>query len=186
MELIQEKILDFIQVSFMIVGHTKFEVDRVFSSTSKAYNQSDVFNTEELASVMSQADNLDATIDDGSLVYPWREAVDRKYTKLSGIRSLHDFLVVRHPESGKAVMTVRNFSYGGPAQSASIKVKDGIPFDEHVVPSQNYIQLNMIRTLSSTKLDHLTQMYQKFIQPEKHPSFITQCISHCFELVIQL
>ena len=63
MELIQEKIPDFIRVSFMIVGHTKFEVDRVFSSTSKAYNQSDVFNMKELASVMSQADNLDATID---------------------------------------------------------------------------------------------------------------------------
>ena len=85
MELIQEKIPDFIRVSFMIVGHTKFEVDRVFSSTSKAYNQSDVFNMKELASVMSQADNLDATIDDSSLVYPWREAVDRKCTKLSRI-----------------------------------------------------------------------------------------------------
>ena len=121
---------------------------------------------------MSQASNIQATVDDGSLVYPWRELVDGKYTKLTGIRSLHDFMVVRHSVTGKAVMIVREFSYGGPAKSSSIKVRDDVPYDECILPTQNYIQSNKIRTLSSSKLDHLKQMFEKFIPTEKHPSFI--------------
>ena len=78
MDLIQENVLDSLRVSFMITGHTKFEVDRVFSSTSRAYNQADVFNTNELALVMSQAENV------GSLVFSWREAVESKYRNCLG------------------------------------------------------------------------------------------------------
>ena len=40
--------------SFLIAGHTKFDVDRMFSLTAKAYNASDVFDTQELLQVMCQ------------------------------------------------------------------------------------------------------------------------------------
>ena len=42
MELVQQGVMDFIRVSFMVAGHTKFEPDRLFSMTAKAYASSDV------------------------------------------------------------------------------------------------------------------------------------------------
>ena len=56
--------------------------------------------------------------------------MESKYTKLPGIRSLHDFVVVRHPVTDKAVMTVRDFSYGGPPKPPPIKVKDSFHVDQ--------------------------------------------------------
>ena len=50
MEIVQQKCLDYLRFSFLVAGHTKFDVDCVFSTTSKAFNSSDVFNTSELVS----------------------------------------------------------------------------------------------------------------------------------------
>ena len=65
-ELVQQGVMDFIRVSFMVVGHTKFEPDRLFSMTAKAYASSDVFSTEELATTMSPY--AKPSVDDGKLV----------------------------------------------------------------------------------------------------------------------
>ena len=46
----------FLRVSFMITGHMNFACFPVY--TSRAYNQADVFNTNELALVMWQAEML--------------------------------------------------------------------------------------------------------------------------------
>ena len=48
MEMLQHDFIDYLRFSFLIAGHTKFDVDRMFSVTAKAYNASDVFNTQEL------------------------------------------------------------------------------------------------------------------------------------------
>ena len=64
-----------------------------FSMTSMAYNSADVFNTDALALVMSQSDNITAVIANGSSICNWRDKVDQKYSKLRGICNLHDFLL---------------------------------------------------------------------------------------------
>lgn len=38
MEMVQQRLVDFLRVSFMVAGHTKFAVDQLFSLTAKAYN----------------------------------------------------------------------------------------------------------------------------------------------------
>lgn len=53
MELVQQGVMDFIRVSFMVAGHTKFEPDRVFSMKAKVYASSDDFSTEALATTVS-------------------------------------------------------------------------------------------------------------------------------------
>lgn len=58
---------------------------------------------------------------------------------LPGIQLLHDFVVVCHPVTDKAVMTVREFSYGGPPKPAPIKVKDSFEVDQCIRLSQNYV-----------------------------------------------
>ena len=119
---------------------------------------------------MSQSENVHSKIDDGTLVFPWRERIEQKYTKLPGIRSLHDFVAVRHPETGKAFMTIREYSYGGPTKPAPIKEKG---HGESVTPTENYIQSGKIRTLPRTKHDHLVQMYTKFIPVERQLLLLT-------------
>ena len=62
METVQHGFIDYLRFSFLIAGHTKFDVDCMFSVTAKAYNASDVFNTQELLHVTSQYDKISGII----------------------------------------------------------------------------------------------------------------------------
>ena len=159
MEMVQHNILDYLRISFLIAGHTKFDVDRLFSITAKSYNSADVFNTKELAQVMAQSDNITAVLEDGRLIQNWRESVTVKYSKLPGIRDLYDFIIVRSPETGSATMLVREHCFGGVAQKSTMKLNSGISSESSVIPceDENYITLNKKRELTATKLAHLTQ-----------------------------
>jgi len=165
MEMVQHKMLDYLRISFLIAGHTKFDVDRLFSVTAKSYNSSDVFNTQELISVMSQSDNITALLENGNLILNWREKVATKYTKLPGIRERHDFIIVRSPDTGCATMLVRDHCYGGAAQKSTMKLNSDVSSETNVIPgeNENYIALNKKRELTATKLSHLTQMCNNFI-----------------------
>ena len=48
MELVQQGKVDFMRISFLIAGHTKFSPDLLFSKIAKSYNSQDVFTTSEL------------------------------------------------------------------------------------------------------------------------------------------
>ena len=76
----------------MIAGHTKFSVDHLFSMVAQSFNHSDVFTTEELAGIVEPYAIV--VIDSGDIVTPWRAALD-KYTKMPGIRGLHDFVFAK-------------------------------------------------------------------------------------------
>ena len=113
MEYVEQKKVDYLRISFLIPGHTKFDVDRVFSVISKGYATANVFTTAELAAVMSQSPDITTVIDNGNLVYPWRDRLSVKYTKLPGIRDLHDFILVRNPITNHSMMSVRKLCYSG-------------------------------------------------------------------------
>ena len=50
-EMVEQNVFDFIRISFMIAGHTKFSPDLLFTRISQTYHHSDVFNTEDLKEV---------------------------------------------------------------------------------------------------------------------------------------
>ena len=102
MEMVQQGKLDFIHVSFLLAGHTKFSPDILFSRIAQTYNRSDVFTTDELREIAA----LYASVitDDGSIVCDWRNVLT-KYSKLPGIRSLHDFVFTKNPIPKKIVAT---------------------------------------------------------------------------------
>lgn len=52
-KMLQQNKIDFLSLSFMIVGHTKFAPDLLFSQIAQSYNHSDVFTTEELEGTIS-------------------------------------------------------------------------------------------------------------------------------------
>ena len=84
-EMVQQGKLDFIRISFMIPGHTKFVPDQLFSKIAKTYNKSDVFTTVELQNAVLQY--ADVVVDDGNIVSDWRTKLS-KYSQFPGIHSL--------------------------------------------------------------------------------------------------
>ena len=163
MELVQQDEIDFLRISFLIAGHTKFSPDLLFSKIAQTYNRSDVFNTEELGDIVSRYANV--TIANGTMVYDWRTLLC-KYSKLPGIRSLHDFLFVKHAVTNQLVAKVRENCYEGAFNDSPIHVVRGRSLEENCIADQDsvsYSTLGKERELTETKYKHLQQMYRDFI-----------------------
>lgn len=93
LEMVQQGKIDFIRVSFLIAGQTKFSPDLLFSRITQTYNRSDVFMTEELGEIVARYATV--VIDNGGTVVCDWISVLMKYIKLPGIRSLHNFISQR-------------------------------------------------------------------------------------------
>ena len=54
MEVVHEDLdlFHFLRISFMVAGCTKFDQDCLFSNIARAFNQSDVFNIDQLAELI--------------------------------------------------------------------------------------------------------------------------------------
>ena len=87
----QQGRLDHVRLPFMVVGHTKFAPDRLFSHIANSYNCSDVFNIGELVAIAEQY--ATAVEEDGTRILKWRQELDKKYRELDGIRKYHDFVI---------------------------------------------------------------------------------------------
>lgn len=172
-EMLQQKKIDFLHLSFLIAGHTKFAPDHLFSQIAQSYNRSDVFTTEELKEIISPY--AEVVIDEGNLVCNWRDSVAKKYSKVEGIRTLHDFIYVTNPVTSVVLAKVRKLCYAGDFEQSPIHVLRGRDAKESVIPDlemKNYCILGLTRPLTETKLKHLKQMYKDFIPNDRHPSFL--------------
>ena len=170
-ELVQQEIFSFFRLSFMIAGHTKFNVDRLFSKIAISYNRSDIFNIDDLAAVVRLHVHV-VTDAEGEIVKCWREQLGQKFTKLPGIRSLHDFVTVRHLISGEVIMRVRKLCYTGAFEPTKMKLIGGVSTDLDAIPKSDYKSTNGSHKLTAKKLDDLKQMYTKFIERGKWPDFL--------------
>ena len=170
LEMVQHGKLDFLRVSFLIAGHTKFSPDLSFAKIAKDYNQSDVFNTEELKDVIAL--HADVVVDQGEIVCDWRTNL-AKYSKLPGIRTLHDFVIAKNSVTGSIVCKTRRLCCKGNFDNATMHVLAGHHI-ENVIPNaaDNYFSKNKLRQLSDMKLTHLCQMSTSFIPANHHFSFL--------------
>ena len=155
----------------ILAGHTKFSPDLVFAKIAQTYNRSDVFCTEDLKQVI--AAHAEVVVDEGEIVHDWRTNLT-KYSKLPGIRSLHDFVFTVSASTNELVCKVRKLCYTGSFDNALIRVQAGRSESENVIPNvtQNYSRLNKLRQLSDTKLSHLRQMSSSFIPSDRHLPFL--------------
>ena len=104
--MVQQGKFDFIRISFLIAGHTKFTPDLLFSKLSQTFSQSDVFTTTELGKIAEQYAFV--VIDEGERVYQWRGSL----------------IFVRQPGSD-VKLKVRPLCYTGPISDSSFHVKRG-------------------------------------------------------------
>ena len=172
-EMVRQKRLDFLRISFLIAGHTKFSPDLLFSRISQTYNHSDVFNTEELQEIISTY--AEVVVDEGVIICDWRSILTAKFSKLPGIQSLHDFVYVTNPVTGCVLARTRKLCHTGSFQNCTIHVLRGQDESESAIPDPvtgNYVNLGKIRQLTDSKLKHLKQMCRDIIPTERH-KFLT-------------
>lgn len=65
-ELLQQKVMDFFRISFMVAGHTKFVPDQMFSKIARTFYSSDVFNEKKLCDVVGRI--VTVVMDRGKIV----------------------------------------------------------------------------------------------------------------------
>ena len=170
--MVQQSKVDFLRVSFLVAGHTKFQPDLLFSSIAQSYNRSDVFTTEKLKEIVDR--HAKAIIDDGHLVCDWRSKL-MKYSKLPGIRSLHDFVFVKNSVHNTVVAKDRKTCSSGTFEKTTMHITSGRDVSENVIPdpvSQSYAALGKFKSLSESKQKHLRQMYKDFVPRDRRLSFI--------------
>jgi hypothetical protein len=124
MDVIRSGMIDPIHVAFMVAGHTKFDPDRMFSAIANGYNNSDIFNIDELCSLCQLYSK--ATVSDGSNVYPWREYLKEKYTDFPGTCKYHGY-VTTSDHRGKVTMKVCEKCYRSEFENAGMKCLRGNP-----------------------------------------------------------
>lgn len=105
---------------------------------------------------------------DGEIVKQWREKLSQKYTKLPGIRSLHDFVVVQHLITKAVVLRTRELCYTGPFVNKAMTLVSGVDPSINAIPTtETYKATNSTHELKSVKKSDLQQMYSKFIPEER-------------------
>ena len=163
MEMVKNLKLDYIRFCFLVAGHTKFAPDRVFALIANAYNREDVFTAAELQEVCGKFST--ATIEDGSNILGWRSTLASKYSDLPGVRKMHDFLIIRSNE--KVLMKIRASCHTGNLIESPLSAVD---LSISCVPSDCYS--DHPRPLSSDKLAHMLQMYNRYVPPDRWPSYL--------------
>ena len=125
---------------------------------------------------MSQPNQITAKQVKGDVIYDWRAKISAKYSKLPGIRELHDFIIVRLSESDNetATVLVREWCYSGTPKKSPLKLNSSFAANINVFPCECYDQLNKTHQLTEAKLTHLTQMCQNFIPEERWLDYITK------------
>ena len=172
MELVEQKIVDYVRFCFMVAGHTKFAPDRLFAQVSNSYSHSDVFTIDELKAVCDL--HASTSIEDGVSVLQWRDMLRVKYSNLPGTRKYHDFLIARsHRHDQSVVMKVRESCCKGSFSESPMRV---VATEEVSLPTDNYKE-TQFRNLSTEKFENMKLMYNHFISPERRPDYLPPSVS---------
>ncbi|XP_070550797.1 uncharacterized protein [Ptychodera flava] len=160
--LIMHQTLQYIRVCFMVVGHTKSMPDWVFASIASSMKKTDVFTMDELADVASIYSQSQVTVQNDFM--DWRKSLESKYGRyvLHGITKYHDFRAERRQNS--VAILVRENLDSGDWKEVTLNVKDSV----QGLPAETICN----RQLTSEKLRHLTEMYDRYIPRERRLSLL--------------
>ena len=82
-----------------------------------------------------------------------------KYSKLPGIRSLHDFVFTKNSVTNKVVAKIRKFCYTGRFKDATIHVVSGRDATESVIPNTQSESYNaVISTMDSLEVIDIAEI----------------------------
>jgi hypothetical protein len=166
---------DTIRMCYFVPGHGKNDADRLFSRISNAFDNNDVFDTEQLVALIQ--DTIDPTgiciqINNHDIVN-WKELLAKKYITFKEIKRNRDFLIKRNPK-GKVVVYHKTCCYMGDyANQDLLKKNVNIDLDlNEEIKNFTYEVKNMGSNLSQEKVNDLVKMYDKFIDPRLRPKWL--------------
>ena len=166
-ELVDQGRFESVRFIYLVVGHTKFEPDRLFASIAKTFYKRDVFCIEMLQAIAE----LYATsyVFQSDQIMQWRSVLEEKYSALPGITNLHDFNTSK--VAADSVLKYRSACYGGSYQSKPLK-KPHCSYECTDIPSYDLIS----PSLSDEKFQQLTEQHNRYIKADVdgyvRPSFL--------------
>lgn len=147
-----------IRFFYLVVGHTKFEPDRLFSSIARTFYTRDVFCIEMLQAIALLYSS--SHVFTSKQIFQWRSALEEKYIALTGINSLHDFIILK--ESSVVTLKVRSQCYKGIYEGATIRKSD---FDSTVNCNSVSYEFNA-PTLTDQKWQQLSEQHNRYIKAD--------------------
>ena len=109
-----------IQFFYLVVGHTKFEPDRLFSSIARTFYVRYVFCIEMPQTIALLYSSCQ--IFTSKKIFQWWSALEEKYTALTGINSFHDLIIAKG--SPLVALKVKGQCYKGLYEVATIRKPD--------------------------------------------------------------
>jgi hypothetical protein len=175
MELVEKGDFDMFRMCFFVPGHAKNDVDRLFARISHSFNNNDVFNTQQLVSLIQ--DTIEPAgsclnINNRDLVN-WKALLTNKYASFKNIKNYRDYLIKRN-DQGKTVVYYKACCYHGEYKVSSLLKKNvDADFDlTNEVSNYAYEPKEMSPELSQEKIRDLVKMYDKFIDPTLRPKWL--------------
>ena len=173
MELVEKSDYDSIRMCFVVKGHAKSDVDRLFARISHTFDNNDVFATEHLITLIQKTIGAEDTcvhINNRNIVN-WKGLLEKKYTALKDIKSYRDFLIRRNPD-GKIVVNCKTCCYKGEYVCRELKKEVGNLDLRAEIKNFTYEAKGMSKDLSQEKVADLVKMYNKFIDPILRPEWL--------------
>eukprot|EP00475_Leptophrys_vorax_P023095 TRINITY_DN3148_c0_g1_i1.p1 TRINITY_DN3148_c0_g1~~TRINITY_DN3148_c0_g1_i1.p1 ORF type:complete len:175 (-),score=40.71 TRINITY_DN3148_c0_g1_i1:183-707(-) len=91
-EVVNQGLLESLEFSYLVVGHTKFAPDCLFSRIANTFYVNDVFNIYELGETVSKY--ASPRIFEASDLLCYKSRISPKYSAIQGITKLRDFFIV--------------------------------------------------------------------------------------------
>jgi len=175
MELVQHNHFDSVKFCFLVAGHAKFDPDRLFSGIAHAYNNNDVFITEQLVEL------IENTIKPGGecicisnrYVINWKQLLKDKYGPFDDLKKYREFLIKRD-EKRKVIVFHKECCYEG-SYSRKQLLKSGASANLNLrkfLNDSSYYAKNMNIQLSKEKLQDLCKMFDRYLDPKLRPEWL--------------
>ena len=148
----------------MVPGHTKFSPDELFARLSHSYYRQDVFRLEDLRAIASRYG--EATTLDGTSIMLWKDELSKAYGAIPDIKKQRDFLVKQAAsDETSPSLFVRERNYQGEHKKV-VSVNDEAAAAEVRPQLQSYVSQDKSPGIQADKLEHLVDMYDRFIPEE--------------------
>ncbi len=166
-ELVANNEFESVRVSFMVPGHTKFDVDNLFARIAHTYSKSDVFSIEDLVNIATRfALTFHREAQD---VCYWKKSIKTKYSKLNNIKKFRDFLFTNKSDVSVSVR-MKECVYDGDYD----EIEDFITKTGEKLSPETYLTSNRTSKLSTEKINDLKKQLKHI--PEERRMFIQSLI----------
>jgi len=169
-----------VKISFMVPGHTKFTPDWLFSQIANRFNISDIFNIQDLLTIISACEDTTAIETLPKDYRDWKKILSGKYRSISNIQ-VYNFMSVEKANDTSIVLRAKTSSTKNNYETISngstrlvLCTEAGIR-NVVVRPSVNdsALHIKSLRCpMENSKLRNVCAMYKSYVLKESWPDVV--------------